>query len=407
MATSRYSLAAGTDLSLAACCLGDLWLSWPAETRQTLAASLRAGSSIPREATLPSLVVGCDPGQLVDLAICEGLAGPCYERLGGLVPPGPSSRLAIEAQRDAVRHLVYLGLLGKFAAALDQADVSWVALKGPVLAELSYPRIPRGYTDIDLLIAPGQLREALDALATTGAVPDWPSITKGVKNQLSMTVHGLTMVDLHWHLTDVGSARVRWAIPTEDLLKRRQRARLKHVDAWTLDPSDFLAYLALHASLQATQQLGSLLDIERTVASCAPDWEVLVGRCRAWGVGQPVSVVLNRARRTLGAAVPAEVIKDLTRGRPWSAAGGLAQRISWRLPRNLTRRSRERRSGDTSFAPQSPESEEPLIRRSSRLRNSGSSSGPIGPDRSGLRPGPLAGWRSSASARNPSDGAMG
>jgi hypothetical protein len=33
-------------------------------------------------------------------------------------------------------------LLGRFAVALDQAKVTWVALKGPVLAEFSYPRDP-------------------------------------------------------------------------------------------------------------------------------------------------------------------------------------------------------------------------------------------------------------------------
>ena len=287
---------------------------------------------------MPSLVAACDPGQLVDLAICERIAGPAYERLGGLIPPGPSSRLAIEAQRDIVRHLAYLGMLGKFAIALDQAEVTWAALKGPVLAELSYPRIPRGYADIDLLVAPKQLREALGALEDAGAVaaePDWPVLIKGAKGQLSMAVYGLPVVHLHWHLVHLRGARERWAIPTEDLLQRRQRARLKHVDAWALDPSDFLAHLALHASLGAAQQIRRLLDIERTVASCAPDWEVLVGRCHAWGVGLPVSVMLYRARQTLGAAVPAEVIKELAGGRLRAAAGELARgRISRRSPRS-------------------------------------------------------------------------
>src|SRR5690348_6543423 len=107
---------------LAARCLaGDLRLSWPAETRRTLVATLRADSSIQTGPAFSSLVAACDPGQLVDLAICEGLAGPTYERLGGLIPPESSSRLATHAQRDIVRHLVYLRMLGKFAVALDQA----------------------------------------------------------------------------------------------------------------------------------------------------------------------------------------------------------------------------------------------------------------------------------------------
>ena len=296
-------------------------------------ASLRAASA-PAGPPLASLVAACDPGQLADLAISEGLAGPAHDRLGGLLPPGPGSRLAAEARRDAVRHLAYLGLLGKFAAKLDQDEVTWVALKGPVLAELSYPEVPRGYADLDLMVAPGQLRQALCALENAGAVvaEDWPLVVKAAKGELTMAVHGLPMVDLHWHLVYLRSARERWAIPTEDLLERRQRVRLKDVDAWSLDPHDFLAHLALHASFGAVQQLRRLLDIERTVANWALDWERLVQRCRAWRVGLPVSVMLNRARRTLGAAVPAEVVEELAGGRPnrlvvrqlseWSPAGG-------------------------------------------------------------------------------------
>ena len=291
---------------------------WPAASRRALIASLRAPSA-PAGPALASLVAACDAGQLADLAISEGLAGPAHERLGHLLPPGPGSRLATEARRDAVRHLAYLGLLGKFAAKLDQAKVTWVALKGPVLAELSYPEVPRGYADLDLMVPPRQLRGALRALEGAGAVvaePDWPLVVKGAKGELSMAVHGLPMIDLHWHLVYLRSARERWAIPTEDLLGRRQRVRLKDVDAWSLDPHDFLAHLALHASFGAVQQLRRLLDIERTVANWAPDWDVLVRRCRAWRVGLPVSVMLNRARHTLGAAVPAAVVEELAGGRP-------------------------------------------------------------------------------------------
>ena len=39
-------------------------------------------------------------------------------------------------------------------------------------------------------------------------------------------------------------------------------------------------------------------------------------RCRAWRVGLPVSVMLNRACRILGAAVPEEVVEELAGGRP-------------------------------------------------------------------------------------------
>ena len=288
--------------------------------RRALAASLRAPSGPGQGGPgLVALVAGCDPEQLADLAVSDGLAGPAQAGLGGLLPPGPAARLTAEARLDTVRHLAYLGILGKLGAALDQAGVTWVALKGPVLAELSYQGVPRGYADLDLMVAPEQLRKALRALEGAGAVvaePDWPVVVNGAKGQLCMAVHGLPVIDLHWHLVYLRSARERWAIPTSELLERRQRIRLQDTDAWSLDPSDFLTHLALHASFGAAQQLRRLLDIERTVASRPPDWEELVRRGRAWRVGLPVSVMLNRARRILGAAVPAEVVEELAGGRP-------------------------------------------------------------------------------------------
>ena len=315
--------------------LPDHWTSacrWP-ETRRALLASLRAH---PAEPSLASLVAACDSGRLTDLAISEGLAGPAREKLGQLLPPEPCARLAGEARRDAVRHLAYLGVLRELGVALDQAGVTWVALKGPVLAELSYAGVPRGYADLDLMVRPSQLRRALDALQGAGAVVaerDWPLLLSGAKGQLTLAVHGLPMVDLHWHLVYLRTARERWAIPTEDLLARRRPVRLKDVDAWSLDTHDFLAHLALHASFGAVQQLRRLLDIERTVADSPPDWEVLVQRCRSWRVGLPVSVMLNRARQVLGAAVPEEVVEELAGSRPnrllvrqlsdWSPAGHL------------------------------------------------------------------------------------
>ena len=288
--------------------------SWPVTSRRALVASLRTGSPVPAEPSLATVVAGCDPGQLADLAISEGLAGPVFNRLDGLLPPEPRSRLATEARRDTVRHLAYLDLLRKFGAALEEAQVTWVALKGPVLAELSYPGVPRSYADLDLMVHPEQLREAVSALEGAGAVvaeTDWSQITESAKGQLSMSVHGLPIIDLHWHLVYLRSARERWAIPTEDLLERRQPARLQDVDAWSLDPADFLAHLALHASFGAAQQLRRLLDISHTIANRPPVWDLLVQRCQAWQVELPVSVMLNKARQTLGADVPTEVVHAL------------------------------------------------------------------------------------------------
>jgi Uncharacterised nucleotidyltransferase len=285
---------------------------------QALLASLRAATPSAGRHSLASLVAGCDQADLVDLAISEGVAGPASQKLSRLLSPEQGARLLLAASVESFHHLAYLGILEKLADALDQAKVTWVVLKGPVVAELSYMGAPHRYTDLDLMVPPQQLRRAVSALETTGASiakQDWRLMTKGAKGELTMAVHGSPMVDLHWHLVYLRSARERWKIPADELLERRQRVRLRDLDAWSLDRDDHTAHVALHASFGAVEQLRRLLDIDRTVAHCPPDWEVLVQRCHAWRVNLPVGVLLNRARQVLGTGVPEEVVGELAGGR--------------------------------------------------------------------------------------------
>ena len=167
------------------------------------------------------------------------------------------------------------------------------------------------------MVPAGQLRRAVDALEAAGAVvadQDWARSLRSAKGELTLAVYGSPLIDLHWHLIYLGTTRERFMVPTDDLLERRRSAHLRGVNAWMLDPTDFAIHIALHASFQGAHRLRRLLDIERTLANHAPDWDVLVRRCQAWRVDLPVGVMLNTARETLGAVVPTEVLNDLTGG---------------------------------------------------------------------------------------------
>jgi hypothetical protein len=266
---------------------------------------------------LASLVAVCDQDELVGLAISEGVAGLASKTLGQCLSPIQRASLRAEVRQETVRHLAYLDLLERFGAALEEADVAWVVLKGPVLTELAYGGVSRGYTDLDLLVPALRLRRAVQALEAVGAVladRNWSRLIREAKGELSMSIYGSPMIDLHWHLLYLRSARQRFMLPTDEILERRQRVRLGAADAWALEPTDFAVHLALHASFDGAQRLRRLLDLERTLANRPPDWEVLVQRCHAWRVSFPVGVLLNRARETLGAAVPEEVIRELAGG---------------------------------------------------------------------------------------------
>ena len=291
---------------------------WSREARRTLLASLTAKPPVPGQASLVSLVAQCDQDELVSLALAEGVAGPASQNLGALLAPEHHSRLLTAARQQSVRHLGHLAWLQRFGAALEAADVPWVVLKGPVLAEISYGAVTRGYADLDLMVPARQLRRAIDALQDAGAVvadQDWGYLLEIAKGELTMAVHGSPLIDLHWHLIYLRSARQRFMICTDDLLERRRKMELRGVDAWALEPTDFAIHIALHASSQGAHRLRRLLDIERTLANQAPDWDALVRRCRAWRVALPVGVLLNASKETLGAEVPDEVVQELA-GRP-------------------------------------------------------------------------------------------
>lgn len=322
---------------------------------QVLVASLRSASTRDPTPGLGALVRACDQEELVDLAISEGVAGPASETLGLHLREEPRSRLFSWAHVDLGRHLAHLAVLKRVAAALEQADLTWVVLKGPVLAELAFPGAPHRYTDIDVLVAARDLRRAVAALEGMGATldgQDWHHMVKVAKGEMSMAVSGSPIIDLHWHLVYLRSARERWRISSEELLERRTRVRLGPVDAWTLDPVDLAAHVTLHASFGAVEQLRRLLDVDRALAHWTPDWELFVRRCHSWRVGLPVATMLSRVSKTLGADVPEEVVRELAKGRldyllvrqlsDWRRAGRLPAGRS--IKNGLTRSLRDRMS---------------------------------------------------------------
>jgi len=302
--------------------------------------------SVAREADgarLASAVEACTPDELVWLALAQGVAGRAVERLGPLLPAAERGRLVSRARQDALRHLSWLGYLRQLGDALDDAGVTWVVLKGPALAELSYMGAPRGYTDLDLLVSPGHLERAVDTLARAGAQfaeRNWPLLAKRATGEVLLALPGGEAIDLHWHLLNQPSARQRFQVPSGEILERRRRARLGDVEAWVLEPTDFALHVTFHASASGGHRLSWLLDVERTAANCSPDWELFVQRGRAWRAGMPLSVGLERARRALGAAIPEGVVAELAGTRlnslavrrlgEWLPAGRLPGGRSWR-----------------------------------------------------------------------------
>ena len=204
--------------------------------------------------------------------------------------------------------------------ALDGAGLAWAILKGPMLSEIYYgDASARSSTDLDVLVDPRDLGAALDVLADAGAQlidVNWDLIRKTRRGELNLRLPKGTPLDLHWTLVNESAVRRCFNLPSGRLLERRVTHQLTAGESPSLDQSDTLVHVALHACLSGGHRLGWLTDVARIVEHGDLDWEEVVARGQRAGAGLPIAVMVERARRVLGVRVPAPVLKRLGSGSP-------------------------------------------------------------------------------------------
>ncbi len=235
--------------------------------------------------------------------------------------PGVSDRLVAElkAARNwaAQRHMHAMWQLDRLRPALDDSGVPWVVFKGPILADVLHGSAGRRtYDDLDVLVHPAGFRRVIDVVEGLGGRlmdRNWDLLRRERRGQVHLALHGGLELDLHWDLVNVH--RRRMLIDTSAVLDRRTVIRVSNLDLPTLDPTDSLIHLAVHAAVSGGDGLVWLKDIERAVAHRSPDWADVVERSRAWGVSGSVGLMLDRARRMLDAEVPVSIPVDLVGGR--------------------------------------------------------------------------------------------
>jgi hypothetical protein len=230
-------------------------------------------------------------------------------------------------------HLRVLADLERVRSSLSARSVPFLIVKGPVLAEHLYPSPDlRTYEDLDLLIPPGSFERAVDALREGGSLlidRNWALTRADTRGQLHFQLPMGTLADVHWHLLNRESVRDGFAITTDDLFERSREVDVGGRSLPTLDRVDTLLHVALHAALSGGDRLIWLKDIERALVVDQPPWDAVIERARAWKAGRSVAITLNRARRSLGAPVPDEVLDDLFASRLWRR---LSDRVDHRSP---------------------------------------------------------------------------
>jgi hypothetical protein len=221
------------------------------------------------------------------------------------VRPELAALLREDRDRALMHHVQVTTTLAAVGTTL--ADLPWVTVKGPVLSESLHPVAGlRSYGDLDILVAPGSLREASERLLGAGwqvlATPD-DLLNGEVTGELELGRAGGAVIDLHWSLVLSETLRRRFHIPSAELLSRRTPLMIGAVEVQTLDATDTLVHLCHHAAFSGAVRLVHLLDVDRA-ARRIQDWDEVVRRTSSWGAGAQVGLVLARATRVLGTPVP-------------------------------------------------------------------------------------------------------
>jgi hypothetical protein len=214
----------------------------------------------------------------------------------------------------ARRYLAGVATLRTVLAALAEAGIPALVLKGPLLAELLYEAPEeRPFTDLDLLVRRGDVPAALGVLDALGYRhrPGGRSLAHELAHAAgAVFVHAADRasvpIDLHWELVAPPGVVRRFPVPVEEVWDRALPAEEWGRLARRLSVEDLLLYLGLHLALHHPldgpcwrQDLVRLLRRFGTVL----DWTAVAGRAERWGVRTAVAFALARVRAEPGGEV--------------------------------------------------------------------------------------------------------
>jgi hypothetical protein len=239
-----------------------------------------------------------------------------------------------------------------------------LVLKGPVLAETLYPAPSlRWFSDLDLLVRPGDVARADDLLQALG----WTRTERDHTWAFDVAYDGETEyraidrapVDLHWRL--LNAARYPWNRAGMDgAWARAVPVTIAGEPARTLAAEDLLVYLAAHLAVQhAGVGLRWHLDLALLVDR-GVDWPSVLVRAREWHMARATAFALACAHATFGVVVPAAVLDELRGHGPRAAAASAVarfpdaprRRLEHLMPMLLADRARDAvRSLRESFVP--------------------------------------------------------
>lgn len=225
------------------------------------------------------------------------------------VPETVRTTLRAAYAANAGEALRLSGELRRLVSALEQAGVAALAYKGPALAVLAYGEVAlRTYSDLDLLVAPGDVPRASRALAERGYAAAYSF--SPAQERLFLAVdgdvpfhhpHTATLVELH---TRVSSARFCVRLPTVELMARARPVSIGGGTVPALADDDLFLALCAHGAKHRWVRLEWLASASALAARARVDLRALVHRAGEAGGRRTVLLALHLAGTTLGLPLP-------------------------------------------------------------------------------------------------------
>lgn len=263
-------------------------MNYPNPEDRLIAELLRALPEVP-----PAVVSGS--AGILARADVHGLGGVLHDAIlasGAPIEPKLARTIAARAVASELDYLAHLAMLERVDAALTEAGIRGVLLKGVLLARRLYARpSARATTDIDLLVDPESLEVAEKAILSTGYEPvvgpreDW--FREHHHHVHFSHPHALPM-ELHFHAYR-GFGRL---LPSRPLLERSRPVEgASYRSLSVLAPEDELVYLAVHAAAHRFARLAWLYDCKLLLATMSEaQVAVAAERARDWGYSRPLAL---------------------------------------------------------------------------------------------------------------------
>jgi hypothetical protein len=251
-----------------------------------------------------------------DLHEVAPLVGRSIGSVGAELVPATWRDRALRKRHVTLRANGHLAAaLGDMLDALEAAGVEAIPVKGLVIAETLYGDIAaRPCADLDVLVRPGQLDAAREALRAIGfrqrAKPGYKALVHPFHDPAWARGTGVDQVrlELHWALWADSERR----LGTTGLWDRAIVTTVAGRSVRSLSIEDTLLHLAIHRTRSALR-LRWVVDVAELLRrhGATLDWDAFLDRADRAGARTASWVVLSLARDVLDAPLPHDVARQL------------------------------------------------------------------------------------------------